>query len=120
MERGQESPAELGGPADVYWVLLDNLVVAHCDIRHPLTPKLEVYGGHIGYHVRPDYRNRGIATYTLRQGLEVLAGKGVTEALVICGHDNAASIRVIEKCGARLIEDTMRRRYLVPTVPVAT
>jgi predicted acetyltransferase len=98
----------------VYWVLLDDVVVGHCDVRHPLTSKLEKFGGHIGYHVHPDYRNRGIATYALREALKALAAKGETEALVTCAHDNMPSIRVIEKCGGVRIEDSMRRRYLIP------
>jgi predicted acetyltransferase len=102
------------GPADVYWILLGDAVVGHCDVRHPLTPRLERVGGHIGYHVHPDYRNRGIATFALREGLAALAAKGVTEALVTCSHDNAASIRVIEKCGGVRIADSTRRRYRIP------
>jgi aminoglycoside 6'-N-acetyltransferase len=103
-------------------VLLDDIVVAHCDIRHPLTPKLERFGGNIGYHVHPSYRNRGIATFALREALGILAGKGEAFALLTCAHDNVASIRTIEKCGGRRIADSMRRRYVIPTgasTPVA-
>jgi predicted acetyltransferase len=100
---------------DAFWIVLDNEVVGECDIRHPLTPKLEAAGGHIGYDVHPAYRNQGIAAAALREALRILAAKGVADALVTCAHDNAASIRVIEKCGGRRIEDTTRRRYLIPT-----
>lgn len=102
-------------PFDAFWILMGDVVVGQCGVRHPLTPKLEAFGGHVGYDVHPAYRNKGIATFALVKALEFLAGKGVAEALVTCAHDNAASIRVIEKCGGRRIEDTSRRRYLVPT-----
>ncbi len=102
-------------PFDAFWILLGDVVVGQCGIRHPLTPKLEAFGGHVGYDVHPAYRNRGIATFALREALKFLATKGVAEALVTCAHENAASIRVIEKCGGRRIDDSTRRRYTVAT-----
>ena len=102
-------------PFDAFWIVIGDVVVGQCGVRHPLTPKLEAFGGHVGYDVHPGYRNRGIATFALRESLRFLAGKGVAKALVTCAHENAASIRVVEKCGGQRIEDTTRRRYLVPT-----
>lgn len=101
-------------PADCYLVFAGDVVVGQLDVRHPLTQHLMDYGGNIGYNVRPDYRNRGIATWALRAGLALLARKGVAEALLTCSHDNAASIRVIERCGGRRIADSSRRRYVIP------
>jgi len=104
------------GPADAYWIVLGEVVVGQCDVRHPLTPRLQNVGGHIGYYVHPDHRNRGIATFALREALKVLAAKGETEALVTCAESNEPSICVIEKCGGHRIEDSTRgrRRYLIP------
>ncbi len=102
-------------PADCYLIFSGDDVIGQIDIRHPLTEHLTQYGGHIGYHVHPGYRNRGVATWALRAALELIAAKGVTEALVTCAHDNTASIRVIEKCGGVRTTDSMRRRYLIPT-----
>ena len=102
-------------PADCYLIFDEDVVIGQLDIRHPLTEHLKRYGGHIGYNVHPDYRNRGVATWALRTALEMIAAKGVTEALLTCAHDNVASVRVIEKCGGRRIADSTRRRYLVPT-----
>src|ERR1700730_17577178 len=102
------------GPADAFWIVRDEVVVGQCDVRHPLTPHLRNVGGHIGYYVHPAYRNRGIATFALRAALKVLGAKGETEALVTCAESNAASIRVIEKCGGHRIADSSRRRYIIP------
>ena len=102
-------------PADCYLIFADDVVVGQLDIRHPLTGHLRQYGGNIGYHVHPGYRNRGTATWALRSALQMLEAKGVAEALLTCAHDNAASIRVIEKCGGRRIADSPRRRYLIST-----
>jgi predicted acetyltransferase len=101
-------------PADCYLIFANDVVVGQLDIRHPLTEHLTQYGGNIGYNVHPGYRNRGIATWALRTALKMVVTKGVTEALRTCGHDNVASIRVIEKCGGRRIADSTRRRYLIP------
>lgn len=101
--------------ADCFLIFLDGAVVGQLDVRHPLTKSLTRYGGNIGYHVHPAHRNRGVATWALRAALKMLAAKGVTEALLTCAHDNAASIRVIEKCGGQRIADGTRRRFLVPT-----
>ena len=105
-------------PADCYLIFHEDVVIGQLDVRHPLTDHLKQYGGNIGYNVHPEYRNRGIATWALRAALEMLAAKGVAEALLTCGHDNAASIRVIEKCGGRRIADSTRRRYLVPVAKI--
>lgn len=103
------------GPAECYLIFFDDsIVVGQIDVRHPITEYLQEWGGHIGYHVHPGYRNRGVATWALRGALQILASKGVSEALLTCAHDNAASIRVIEKCGGRRIADSTRRRYLIP------
>lgn len=105
--------------ADEFWIVEDGEVVGTLTVRHELNEKLRQMGGHVGYSTHPNHRGRGIATFALRHGLDVLAGLGVTEALVTCDEENAASARVIEKCGGRRIEDgrfpdrpnLRRRRY---------
>jgi RimJ/RimL family protein N-acetyltransferase len=99
--------------ADAFVVMRDAFSAGGED-GHPLTEHLTQYSGHIGYHVHPGYRNLGVATWALRTALELVVAKGVNEALLTCAHDNAASIRVIEKCGGVRIADSMRRRYLIP------
>jgi len=93
-------------------------------IRHRLTPHLEKIGGHVGYKVRPSARNRGVATAALRLALKKLRTMGVEKALVTCKATNAASARVIEKCGGVRIEDALltdrvERRYWVSTAAPA-
>jgi predicted acetyltransferase len=104
-------------PADAFWLVGGNKVVGQCVVRHQLTPQLKRIGGHIGYLVHPAHRNRGIATFALREALKVLAAKGVAEALLTCAESNGASARVIEKCGGRRIADSSHRRYLIPLAP---
>lgn len=99
----------------------DGALVGRVSVRHALTGHLAVIGGHVGYAVRPGARRRGHAGRLLRSALDVAAGLGLSEVLVTCDDDNAASIRTIEAAGG-LLEDTIdimpgaaKRRYWIKT-----
>ncbi len=79
-------------------------LVGRVSVRHELNSFLAELGGHIGYAVRPQFRGRGHATEMLRQALIVASAEGVERALATCDDDNAASRRVIERCGG-VLED---------------
>ena len=107
-------------PMDSYFIEADGRMLGEIYVRHRLTPHLEKIGGHIGYKVRPSCRNCGVATAALRLALRKLRTAGLERALVTCNTTNAASARVIEKCGGVRIEDAqlpdrVERRYWVPT-----
>jgi len=107
-------------PMDSYFIEADGRVLGEVYIRHRLTPNLEKIGGHIGYKVRPSRRNRGVAIAALRLAIMRLAEIGVERALVTCNTTNAASVRVIEKCGGdrvgdAIFENRVERRYWVTT-----
>ncbi len=107
-------------PMDAYFIEEGGRILGEIYIRHGLSLSLERVGGNIGYKVRPSERNRGVATTALRLALDRLREMGVERALVTCDDRNAASARVIEKCGGVRIEDAQRldgieRRYWVPT-----
>lgn len=54
----------------------------------------------IGYHVVKDMTGQGYATEAVRAFLPVMMDKlNLTEVAGICDAENAASIRVLEKCG---------------------
>ena len=107
-------------PMDSYFIEADGRMLGEIYVRHRLSPRLERIGGHVGYKVRPSCRDRGVATAALRLALENLAELGVERALVTCNTTNAASARVIEKCGGvriedALLEDRVERRYWIST-----
>jgi len=109
-------------PMDSYFIESEGRILGEVLVRLGLTPHLEKIGGHIGYKVRPSARNRGVATAALRLALEKLRAIGVEQALVTCNTINAASSRVIEKCGGVRIADAwlpyrVERRYWVSTAP---
>lgn len=107
-------------PMDSYFIEAEGRILGELNIRHRLSPQLEQVGGHIGYKVRPSCRNRGVATAALKLALQKLAEMGVARALVTCNANNAASARVIEKCGGVRIADAatavgVERRYWIAT-----
>ena len=86
LERREEFAAEVGLAADSYLIFAEDVVVGQIDVtRHPLTEHLIQYGGHVGYHVHPGDRNRGIASWALHTALSS-AAKGLTEAPLTCAH----------------------------------
>jgi predicted acetyltransferase len=97
-------------------------VVAVSNLRHALTPRLRIEGGHIGYGVRPSARRRGHATEILRRTLTEARAQGIDPALVTCAAANAASRATITRCGGRLDSEEyvqargeVVQRYWIPT-----
>ena len=57
-------------------------------------------GWEIGYHTVKSHTGQGLATEAVRAFLPVMMDKlGLREVAGICDAQNAASIRVLEKCG---------------------
>ena len=73
--------------------------------RHSLNDWLRQFGGHVGYSVHPDARNRGVATALLSDAKRLGHSMGIEHLVVTCNVNNVASKRVIEKNGG-LLDDT--------------
>ena len=121
-ERGRGIPKGFV-PHTTFW-LVDggDEVVAVSNLRHGLTDKLRIEGGHIGYGVRPSARRRGHATEILRRTLGEARALGIEEALVTCAKENMGSAAAILKCGGRLNSEAFVEsrgevvsRYLIKT-----
>jgi len=96
----------------------DGKLVGTFQIRHRLTPHLERIGGHIGYSVAPDERNRGYATQMLMLGLDECKKLGIKKVRVSCVKANIPSGKVIKKCGGKFdgeaeFDDKMFERYWI-------
>lgn len=121
-ERGEGVP-EGFVPHSTYWLVdAAGEVVGLSNLRHRLTDKLRIEGGHIGYGVRPKARRRGHATELLGHTLRQARSLGIEEALVTCAKANVGSAATIRNCGGRLQSEEfvesrgeIVQRYLVPT-----
>ena len=77
----------------------DDTLVGIINIRHSLNSYLSLYGGHIGYAIRPAQRRKGYAEEQLRLGLVECQKLGIAPVLLTCLEDNTASRRTIIKNG---------------------
>ncbi|MBL9022916.1 MAG: GNAT family N-acetyltransferase [Myxococcales bacterium] len=118
----EASPSGAAPPKTHLWAVAEERFVGRIAIFHELNDALRTSGGHIGYDTVPSFRGRGVATGMLRLALPVARDLGLTEVLLTCDDNNAASIRTIEKCGGALRETRVldpnrpAKRYYVITL----
>ena len=65
---------------------------------------LELYYGHVGYHVYPPHRGRHLAERAVRLLLPLAARHGLSPLWITCNPDNFASVRTCERLGGTLVE----------------
>lgn len=82
-----------------YWLIDEEQIVGVSNLRHKLTPALELHGGHIGYGVRPSAQRNGFGTELLRLTLREAFARGIKRTLITCSQDNLGSIGVIQANG---------------------
>jgi predicted acetyltransferase len=107
-------------PATEFWMAEGTHFLGRVVLRHYLNSSLELFGGHIGYEVRPTERRKGYARQGLALALPEARKLGLTEVLITCDDDNLGSIRVIESNGGVLIDrvqidgrPALTRRYRI-------
>ncbi len=81
----------------------DDQLVGELRLRRTINASLAVRGGHLGYFVHPARRGAGFGHALLAFGLAQLWNVGVDPVRVTCNEKNAASRRVIETAGGRLV-----------------
>lgn len=90
-------------PHTRYWYIMNgNRIIGSVDMRHYITPNLEDLGGHIGYVIRPDERNKGYATSMLAKAIPEALNLGIKKLLITAASENIASRKIIEKNGGIL------------------
>ncbi len=87
-------------------------------IRHYLTDKLLLIGGHVGYGVRKSSRGNGYGSLLLKLSLQFLQTIDVKKALVTCDKSNLASAKVIKNNSGILdsegvVDDVIIQRYWI-------
>lgn len=93
-----ENVSEGHVPSNVYLALreTDKKIVGIIDLRHHIRhPILSLWGGHIGYTIRPCERGKGYAKEMLRLNLENARKLGLKKVMITCHPDNPASEKTI-------------------------
>ncbi len=94
-------------PGTTLFLVEDGRILGVANLRHRLTDHLRRFGGHVGYSIRPSERNQGFATRLLEEvKAYARVTLGIDSLLVTCEPENAASARVIEKCGGVLEDES--------------
>lgn len=92
-------------PGKTYFLIRenDNKLIGMINIRHHLTPKMLVHGGHIGYGVRPSERRRGYNKINLYLGLiKALEEFNLDKVMLDCDVKNLGSDKTIQALGGVL------------------
>lgn len=91
-----------------YLYLCDDEVIGMVNLR-PFAeshPYLSLYGGHIGYNIRPSRRKQGIGSMMLRDFLLIcLNDYHLDKVLITCYKDNEGSRRIILNNGGKYEKD---------------
>ena len=104
----EEEPGKV--PSYVYLAIRqsDGRLVGIIDLRTSIDhPILGLWGGHMGYTVRPDERGKGYAREMLRLNLENCRRRGLDKVMVTCSRDNPASERTSQGCGGVLEKEVL-------------
>lgn len=86
-------------PDSTFWLINNDEYIGRVSIRHLLNKKLEKFGGHIGYDIRPSKRKLGYGSKILALSLIKAEELGLEKVLVTCDDDNTASKKIIENNG---------------------
>lgn len=91
-------------PQTVYWLYANDRPVAFGKLRHHLNEKLQEYGGHVGYIVRPSERGKGYGKLFLAEVVKAAKNNQIDELLITIDKDNQRSRRVIEGNNGQMTE----------------
>jgi predicted acetyltransferase len=80
------------------WIIEDDQVLGGIALHHNTDDHVH-WAGHVGFGIRPSARRRGLASWALGRMLEHAHRLGMDRVLLVCGIDNTASARTIQRSG---------------------
>ncbi len=86
-------------------------LVGMVNIRLDLNDFLWMYGGHIGYSIRPSERRKGYNKVNLYLALKVCQSHGIEVALLDCEKSNIGSAKTMRALGGRLIRECPHKNW---------
>jgi len=98
-------------PSSAFWLVDGRHYLGSGDVRHFLTDKLRVYGGNIGYSIRPAVWQQGLGTIQLALLLDEARKLHIQKPIITCFDANIGSAKVIERNGGvlqRKVVNTIR------------
>jgi len=99
-------------PQTVYWLYADSVPVGFGKLRHRLTDRLRVEGGHVGYSIRPSRRGEGHGKRLLELIRREAEAMGIERLLITVQSSNAASIAVSAGNGGVIEKVDGGRHYI--------
>ncbi len=102
----------------LYLVNDEDVVIGMINLRYELNGEFGKKYGHIGYSIRPKFRNQGYAVIQLKLVLDLYRKKGFKQVMLSTSPDNIGSQKVIIACGGYLfetlkIEDEIYLKYWI-------
>ena len=82
----------------------DNNAVGHINLRVGNTRHVDMVAGHVGFEITEEYRGNSYSLHACRS-LKPLIKKHYDKVILTADPENAASIRIIEKLGARYVSE---------------
>ena len=105
LEKTAPADAARGAVAAYHFVMLAaGAAAGSIRFRAQSTPDIELYAGHFGYGVDPEFRGRHYAERACRLLLPFARAHGLETVWITCNPENAASRRTCERLGAVLEE----------------
>lgn len=108
-------PATGRVPAYQFWMLLRHgpagpnappplRIAGGVSLRIGSTPPIQLYYGHIGYHVYPAARGHRYAYRACRLVLPLLHAHGIERVVLTCDPQNISSRRTIQRLGGNYVD----------------
>ena len=101
-------------PATHFWLIgQGGAFIGELDLRHCLNDALRLFGGHMGYTIRPSRRRQGYGRLLCQLGIAAARDRGIGDICITCDDDNIGSYKIIEANGGILLDKVDNNRRVL-------